>query len=104
MDAWEARMLVSLLAATVGINVGYTETAAGAVDHVLTGGSSAQAATHTCVPCGRRTSFALTRHGPGAAVESKPVLGRLVACEADLPGWQESEGRRSPALLLSDNP
>ena len=53
MDAWEARMLVSLLAATVGINVGYTETAAGAVDHVLTGGSSAQAATHTCVPCGR---------------------------------------------------
>ena len=47
MDAWEARMLVSLLAATVGINVGYTETAAGAVDHVLTGGSSAQAATHT---------------------------------------------------------
>ena len=87
MDAWEARMLVSLLAATVGINVGYTETAAGAVDHVLTGGSSAQAATHTCVPCGRRTSFALTRHGPGAAVESKPVLGRLVACEADLPEW-----------------
>ena len=41
MDAWEARMLVSLLAATVGINVGYAETAAGAVDHILTGGSSA---------------------------------------------------------------
>ena len=55
--------------------------------HVLTGGSSAQAATHTCVPCVRRTSFASTRHGPGAAVGSKPVLGRLVACEADLPEW-----------------
>ena len=80
-------MLVSLLAATLGTNVGYAETTAGAVDHVLTGGSSAQAATHTCVPCGRRTSFALTRHGPGVAVESKPVLGRLVACEADLPEW-----------------
>ena len=44
MDAWEARMLVALLAATVGIKGGY------AVDHVLTGGSSAQAAT---VPYGR---------------------------------------------------
>ena len=80
-------MLVSLLAATLGTNVGYAETAAGTVDYVLTGGSSAQAATHTCVPCVRRTSFASTRHGPGAAVGSKPVLGRLVACEADLPEW-----------------
>ena len=44
-DAWEARMLVSMLAATVGINVGHAETAAGAMDHVLTGGSSALAAT-----------------------------------------------------------
>ena len=50
MDAWEARMLASLLAATVGINVGYAEPAAGAVNHILTGGSSAQAAT---VPYGR---------------------------------------------------
>ena len=74
-------MLVSLLAATLGTNVGYAETAAGAVDYVLTGGSSAQAATHTCVPCVRRTSFASTRHGPGAAVGSKSVLGRLVACK-----------------------
>ena len=38
-------MLVSMLAATVGINVGHAETAAGAMDHVLTGGSSALAAT-----------------------------------------------------------
>ena len=78
-------MLVSLLAATLGTNVGYAETAAGAVDYVLTGGSSAQAATHTCVPCGRRQSFAPTRHGPGAAVGPMPVLGRLVACEEVLP-------------------
>ena len=55
-------MLVSLLAATLDTNVGYAETAAGAVDYVLTGGSSAQAATHTCVPCGRRAQ-ALHRRG-----------------------------------------
>ena len=80
-------MLVSLLATTLGTNVGYAETTTGAVDHVLTGGSSAQAAAHTCVPCGRRTSFAPTGQGPGAAAGSKPVLGGLVACEADLPEW-----------------
>jgi hypothetical protein len=76
-------MLVSMLAATVGINVGHAETAAGAMDHVLTGGSSALAAT---VPYGLLAPL----HRRGAAQEplsvgSMPVLGRLVACEADVP-------------------
>ena len=105
MDAWEARMLVSLLAATVGINVGYAETAAGAVDHVLTGGSSAQAAT---VPYGRLAP--LQRRGTAQEQPWDPCqclaswwLAKRT-CLNDIPGWQESEGPRAPALLLSDNP
>ena len=105
MDAWEARMLVSLLAATVGINAGYTETAAGAVDHVLTGGSSAQAAT---VPYGRLAP--LQRRGTAQEQPWDPcqcLAGWWLAkrtCLNDIPGWQESEWPRAPALLLSDNP
>jgi len=42
--AWEARIHAGINARwTVGINVGHAETAAGAVDHVLSGGSSAEA-------------------------------------------------------------
>ena len=99
MDAWEARMLVSLLAATVGINVGY------AVDHVLTGGSSAQAAT---VPYGRLAP--LQRRGTAQEQPWDPcqcLAGWWLAkrtCLNDIPGWQESEGPRATALLLSDNP
>ena len=98
-------MLVSLLAATLDTNVGYAETAAGAVDYVLTGGSSAQAAT---VPYGRLAP--LQRRGTAQEQPRDPCqclaswwLAKRT-CLNDIPGWQESEGPRPPALLLSDNP
>ena len=72
-----------MLAAAVGIIARSTEATAAAEDHVLTGGSSAQPAT---VPYGLLASMVLMRRGPGAAVGATAVLGRLVACEVDLPG------------------
>ena len=83
---WNAHALVLLLTAAVGINGDITETAAGAEDHVLRGGGSAQAATWRVCRTGASTHFASTWRAPGAAVRRMSALDRLVACISDMPG------------------
>ena len=82
----EARALVSLLVAAVGIKFDISEAAAGAKGHRLRAGGSLQAATRRVCRTGALARLASTRSGPGAAVGRTPALGRLAACVAGLFG------------------